>query len=208
VSNRLPWTAFYWDDWDAATAHLNLTEQGAYLALLKHYYRTGKPLPANAEQLHRICRASGQQEQHAVDSVVGQFFTLEADGYRNKRADEELQKSADISLKRSVAALSKGSKSKAIAKQLSTQSQSHTHTQEKRGASPARYTQDDFDERDARELARAEKRVRERAAAAVGSSGGCFTEAEFMTAVCEESGLLPKRVNELREKTKWQVASA
>jgi hypothetical protein len=78
---------------------------------------------------------------------------------------------------------------------------------QKRGATPSRYSQDDFDERDSRRLADAKKVVSLRAQAAIGA-GGCFTEAEFMTAICEESGLLPKRVKDLEEKSKWATTGA
>lgn len=214
MSKRNPWTAFYWDDWDADTAHLTLAEQGAYFALLKHYYRTAKPLPAIAEHLRRICRASGEQETSAVDAVVAQFFDLEdcldsetgefVKQYRNKRADIELAKCSELSTKRSMAARSK---SKAIAQQLPTQPQPQSQPQsQKRGSSPSQFSQTDFDERDLRILAVAKRTVSERAKAAVGCQS--FTEQEFMSAVCEEAGLTPRRVQELEKMLKWTGATA
>lgn len=201
MSKRNPWTAFYWDDWDADTAHLSLTEQGAYLSLLKHYYRTTKPLPANVEHLHRICRASGEQEKSAVDAVVAQFFVLEesCDGetgemvgeYHNKRADLELLKASEISSKRSDAARSK---SKAIAEHLSTQSQPQSHTQrQKREASPLPCKQTDFDERDIRLIAKAEEEMRLR------HQGNGLTDEEWVIEVCRRVGITAKRFHKLSE---------
>jgi uncharacterized protein YdaU (DUF1376 family) len=82
-------------------------EHGAYALLLDHYYATGKPLDANASVLHRICRAFASDEQAAVDGVIRQFFVLEADGYHNKKADEQLGKRLIIKKKRSLAAQAK-----------------------------------------------------------------------------------------------------
>ena len=70
----------YVGDYQRKTLHLSLVEHGAYALLLDQYYSTGKPLDANASALHRICRAFGPDEQKAVQSVLKEFFTLEADG--------------------------------------------------------------------------------------------------------------------------------
>src|ERR1035441_9628271 len=76
---RRIWFPFYLDDYDSDTSHLTFEQHGAYLALLKQYYRTGGPIPANAEQLHRICRASTQREKAAIDTVLSYFFTMNED---------------------------------------------------------------------------------------------------------------------------------
>jgi hypothetical protein len=76
-----------------------------------------------------------------------------------------------------------------------------------KGKAPTPHSQPDWvDERDSRELAKAKKTILSRLQASVGS-GQQITETEFMTAVCEESGLLPQRVKELEQKTRW-VATA
>lgn len=95
-----PWSAFYWSDYDSKTAHLTMVEDGAYRRLLSHYYRTGKPLPANAEILLRVCRAFDDSEKAAVTAVLAEFFTIESDGYHNKRTDQELLKANQVSEKR------------------------------------------------------------------------------------------------------------
>jgi uncharacterized protein YdaU (DUF1376 family) len=127
------WTAVEWEAYDRKTAHLSLAQDGAYRRLLSHYYRTRKPLPANAEILLRVCRAFDDSEKAAVLLVVGEFFTLEADGYHNRRADEELAKQAQVSEKRREAG-KKGAEStnskraangSANERQMPTQLQSH-----------------------------------------------------------------------------------
>lgn len=73
------------------TAHLSLTEHGAYQVLLDTYYSTGKPLPAAKDELYRIARAMSTAERRAVDRVADEFFPVNGDGSRhNHRADEEL----------------------------------------------------------------------------------------------------------------------
>jgi len=67
---------------------------------------------------------------------------------------------------------------------------------------PQQNSQSDFDERDHRILAKAKKVILKRVQAAVGSES--VTEAQFMTAVCEESGLPPQRVKKLEDMLKWR----
>jgi uncharacterized protein YdaU (DUF1376 family) len=90
------WYAHYPGDYGRDTAHLSLVEHGAYRLLLDHYYATSAPLPADVVALYRICRAFDETERKAVDSILQQFFSRQADGYHNSRADAELQKQAQI----------------------------------------------------------------------------------------------------------------
>lgn len=98
------------------TSHLSLMEVGAYDRLLDWYYENKSPLPvsdanaganapSNAVLLHRLCTAVSAEEQAAVAKVVNEFFTLQADGWHNKMADEELERMAEISQKRRDAQL-------------------------------------------------------------------------------------------------------
>ena len=98
------WFPFYFADYSAKTEHLTLVEHGAYLLLMGSYYKTGCKLPANAKQLQRICRAFEPAEVEAMQSVLDQFFILDGDHYTHTRIDEELEKSNQISEKRSKAA--------------------------------------------------------------------------------------------------------
>jgi uncharacterized protein YdaU (DUF1376 family) len=99
-----PWYAHHLEDYDRRTGHLSMLEHGAYRLLLDNYYRTGAPLPKKIEHLHRICRAFAKEERQAVESVIKEYFHLGPDGWRNSRADEEMEKAREISGKRRAAA--------------------------------------------------------------------------------------------------------
>lgn len=94
------WYARYPGDYMRKTQHLSLMEVGAYDRLMDWYYANSKPIPKDRVQMHRICNAIAPEEQEAVDKVLHEFFKEEEDGWHNARADEELQKKADISEKR------------------------------------------------------------------------------------------------------------
>jgi uncharacterized protein YdaU (DUF1376 family) len=78
-------------DYDAATAHLSWCEDMAYSRLLRLYYRTEQAIPADLGKACRLIRASSKAERQAVETVLGEFFALEDDGWHQKRCDEELK---------------------------------------------------------------------------------------------------------------------
>ena len=89
----MKWYPKWAGDFVVKTRHLSLMEQGAYNALLDHYYTTEVPLPAELESLCQIVGARKPEEEKAVRRVVAEFFPLNGDGLRhNKRADEEILK--------------------------------------------------------------------------------------------------------------------
>lgn len=78
-------------DYMRDTAHLSLSEHGAYRVLLDTYYATEQPLPAEKTALYRITKAITLAERKSVDTVAAQFFPIQADGLRhNQRADAEI----------------------------------------------------------------------------------------------------------------------
>jgi uncharacterized protein YdaU (DUF1376 family) len=80
-------------DYNRDTAHLSLSEHGAYRVLLDTYYATAKPLPASPDALYRLAKAMTPAERKAVDLVALQFFPVGGDGLRrNVRADREIAK--------------------------------------------------------------------------------------------------------------------
>lgn len=79
-------------DYDQATRHLSFVEDAAYSRLIRKYYAEEKPLPADVKQVQRLVGARARDEKEAVETVLGEFFVLEADGWHNKRCDEELGK--------------------------------------------------------------------------------------------------------------------
>lgn len=83
----------YIGDYQRDTAHLSVTEHGAFLLMLQHYYATEKPLPTG-KALHRMLRAQDKQEREAIDAVAKQFWTVTTEGLVNERADQEIQKAS------------------------------------------------------------------------------------------------------------------
>jgi uncharacterized protein YdaU (DUF1376 family) len=79
-------------DYAEATAHLSFVEDAAYARLIRKYYATERPLPADPKALERLVGARTKDEKEAVRSVLEEFFRLEDDGWHNKRCDEELDR--------------------------------------------------------------------------------------------------------------------
>ncbi len=79
-------------DWAQGVAHLSLLEEGVYLRLLRRYYAEEKPLPSDIAACQRLAGARSQDEREAVAVVLQEFFALTDEGYRNKRADQEIAK--------------------------------------------------------------------------------------------------------------------
>lgn len=83
----------YPGDYAKKTARLTLAEHGAYALLLDELYSSEEPLPADTEELCRICRAISKNERDAVIRVAEKFFPVGEDGLRrNERAEEEIAK--------------------------------------------------------------------------------------------------------------------
>lgn len=84
----------YIGDFQRDTGHLSLTERGAYLSLIHHYYATEKPLPNNIDALCRIAGAVSSIERKAVKSVLG-FFEVVDSGLMHSRIEAEIQKAGE-----------------------------------------------------------------------------------------------------------------
>lgn len=94
-------------DYAAATEHLTWIEDMAYTRLLRVYYRTERPLPADVAACCRLIRATLKAERLAVQSVLAEFFVLTDDGHRQKRCDEEIAAFQDKAAKASRSAASR-----------------------------------------------------------------------------------------------------
>ena len=81
----------YIGDYQRDTAHLSVTEHGAYLLMLQHYYATEKPLPTG-KALHRMLRAQDKTERDAIDAVASAFWRATDEGLVNDRASDEIGK--------------------------------------------------------------------------------------------------------------------
>ncbi|WP_103852148.1 YdaU family protein [Burkholderia pseudomallei] len=77
-------------DYDADTSHLSWDEDMAYTRMIRTYYRREKPLPEDVKEVCRLVRATSRVQREAVQAVLGEFFSLEADGWHQKRCDGEL----------------------------------------------------------------------------------------------------------------------
>jgi uncharacterized protein YdaU (DUF1376 family) len=86
----------YIGDFQRDTGHLSLTERGAYLCLMHHYYATEKPLPNDHTALCRIAGAQDKAERDAVRAVMG-FFEPCDSGLMHKRIEAELHKAGEVS---------------------------------------------------------------------------------------------------------------
>jgi uncharacterized protein YdaU (DUF1376 family) len=84
-------------DYARDAGHLTLAEHGAYTLLLDRYYATERPI--GREEAFKICHAVSKADKDAVGSVLREFFQIAPEGYRNKRADEEIAKARDKSQK-------------------------------------------------------------------------------------------------------------
>jgi uncharacterized protein YdaU (DUF1376 family) len=82
-------------DYAEATAHLTFVEDAAYIRLLRKYYATEKPLPADLKAVQRLVGARSKEEKNAVQAVLEEFFSLRDDGWHNARCDAEIAKFQD-----------------------------------------------------------------------------------------------------------------
>jgi uncharacterized protein YdaU (DUF1376 family) len=79
-------------DYAQATAHLSFIEDAAYSRLIRKYYAEEKNLPADIKSVQRLVGARTKEEREAVANILEEFFTLESDGWHNKRCDAEIAK--------------------------------------------------------------------------------------------------------------------
>jgi len=79
-------------DYAQATGHLSFVEDAAYSRMIRKYYAEEKPLPIEVKAIQRLVGARTKEEKQAVEDVLQEFFTLESDGWRNKRCDAEIER--------------------------------------------------------------------------------------------------------------------
>jgi len=86
-------------DYAEATAHLTFIEDATYSRLIRKYYATEKPLPADVKIVQRLINARSKEEKNAVISVLNEFFNLTDDGWRQERCDHEIARFKDRQIK-------------------------------------------------------------------------------------------------------------
>lgn len=91
---------FKWHIGDYArdTEHLSWDEDMAYTRLMRVYYRDEKPLPVERRKIYRLARCQSAGQRAAIDTVLSEFFSEEADGWHNKRCDMEIRAAQDKAL--------------------------------------------------------------------------------------------------------------
>lgn len=77
-------------DYAEATSHLTFIEDAAYIRMIRKYYATEKPLPADLKAVQRLVGARTKEEREAVSTVLEEFFVLAEDGWHNHRCDAEI----------------------------------------------------------------------------------------------------------------------
>jgi uncharacterized protein YdaU (DUF1376 family) len=82
-------------DFAEATAHLSFVEDAAYSRLIRKYYAQEKPLPTDIKAVQRLVGARSKDEREAVESVLNEFFDLQADGWHQARCDAEIARYQD-----------------------------------------------------------------------------------------------------------------
>jgi uncharacterized protein YdaU (DUF1376 family) len=82
-------------DYAEATAHLSFVEDAAYSRCMRKYYATERPLPVDLKEVQRLVGARSREERQAVETVLKEFFTLEADGWHQKRCDADIDRFHD-----------------------------------------------------------------------------------------------------------------
>ena len=110
----LPYLPLFVDDYEAATAHLTLMEDGIYTRLLRLCWRTPRcRLPADMDWIARKIRIQSDEETAAMKSVISEFFTTRRGFIFSKRLSAEYER-----ICASVQRLSEAGKSGARAKAL------------------------------------------------------------------------------------------
>jgi uncharacterized protein YdaU (DUF1376 family) len=89
-------------DYAEATAHLTFVEDAAYSRMIRKYYATEKPLPADVKAVQRLVAARTKEEREAVATVLEEFFVLAEDGWHNARCDAEIARFQDGEPEREV----------------------------------------------------------------------------------------------------------
>jgi uncharacterized protein YdaU (DUF1376 family) len=82
-------------DYSQATSHLSFIEDATYSRLIRKYYATEKPMPADVKTVQRLVNAKSKEEKNAVELVLKEFFMLTEDGWRQGRCDHEIARFKD-----------------------------------------------------------------------------------------------------------------
>jgi len=140
-----PWFPFYMGEYLRDTQHLSTLEHGAYLKLIIHYYATQEPIPNDDELLRQITCLT-KHNWKKISLKIKNLFEINEKSLVQKRIEQELAKTKNISEIRRIAALKShrsrseaekdSSISTANAKLLQVQSQPQSQPQKKEKSTP------------------------------------------------------------------------
>ena len=82
----MKWYKFAAAEYQIKTIHLSDAEDLAYRRLLDMAYLSEKPIPLDTNLVARRIRI----DQDIVEQVLSEFFEKSAEGYRNRRVEEEV----------------------------------------------------------------------------------------------------------------------
>lgn len=100
----LPYIPLYVDDYEAATAHLTIEEDGAYNRLLRLCWRTpGCSVPDDPKWIMRRMRVSADDYYRVVEPLIDEFFTRGMGRVFSARLQREMDKSKALHDARSAA---------------------------------------------------------------------------------------------------------
>lgn len=111
----MSWFAFDIDAYDADTMHLSVAEDGAYMRLIRHYYKTRLPLPDDDRALAAIARVSAA-EWGAIKETVRAFFKVRRGCLIHRRINNDLEYQDKKSKQRSEHAKNAAQKRHALSK--------------------------------------------------------------------------------------------
>ena len=110
----LPYFPLYVDDYEADTAHLTITEDGAYSRLLRLCWRTpGCTIPDDADWIKRRMRVSDEEFVNIVRPIIDEYFAVKNGRVYSERLLKEWQKS-DLAHRKRKNAGRKGGLSKSL----------------------------------------------------------------------------------------------
>lgn len=100
----LPFLPLWVDDYEAATAHLSVIEDGAYMRLLRLMWRSpGCSIPDDQRWIQRHLRVDAKTYIEVVHPLIGEFFTKKNGKIFQRRLMAEWQRSTALVEKRSAA---------------------------------------------------------------------------------------------------------
>jgi uncharacterized protein YdaU (DUF1376 family) len=114
VTDRLPSLPLFVDDYEGATAHLTLEEDGAYMRLLRLCWRTPKcSIPDDPEWIMRRLRVDQKTYDRVVVPLISEFFKRSRGRLFQKRLVQEFVYAVERKTKRKEAG-KKGGSAKAL----------------------------------------------------------------------------------------------